>query len=352
MNLWRLYAYGVAQPSRGDDGFEAPSGGAVQIVEPVRAALDKALDEAIRQRPVRVQLRMSQDGTRWSPVADAVRVMAIGAAAAAEQSSAALAVRLGGEMDMRSKAGLFVVAVRRVSATDDLREIALWMFPSDTVLRFQSRRHQIEVIENVFSQTSRQRKLALFRGRGARADFRAADVLDFQTRDTGRPVAAFWLDSFLDAVPDLTNEQGSKFLADIFLRASRAVTEDADRAQVQAAVMALRHSPSAARSMTSVAEEFLSGGAKAAFEQAARLVVPDQQTRDSDFRLDSDKFAEYVGYRFFRLGEGTAVIAPLDAVGPGKTVQVEGDAPEDVVDRRVLRVEDVIVEEKLRRGRG
>lgn len=224
------------------------------------------------------------------------------------------------------------------------------MFPRDTVLRFSSQRHRIEVIEDVFSQTSNQRKLALLSGRGRRAQFATAEVLDFQARRGARTVAVFWLDEFLDAVPDRSDEQASTFVGKILLEASRTITSPEDHDQIQAAVVALRHSPPAARSIASIGEDFLDGGALEAYQRAAVEAVRDEATRNAHFRLDREKFAAHVGYRFFRLQQGTAVIAPIDVVNQG-TVQVEvaqgsaGTAP-----TRVLHVDDVIVTEQLRRS--
>jgi hypothetical protein len=349
VNLWRLYAYGLAQAGEADAG--EPEGGAITVVAKVRSQLDGALDQAMRVRPTRVQLQPSPPGSRTSPVREAVKALANGSGPRAEEAALGLARRLGSVMDLRSKAGLFVIAVRRLSASDPKREVALWVFPRDTVFRFRSVEHQIEVIEDVFSQTSEQRKLAFFTGRGVASDFQEAVVLDLQARRSGRPVALFWLEQFLGAVPELTDEQGSHFLADIFLRASKAVSADADREQIQAAVMALRTRPAAVSSISGLSDEFLSGTAKEAFENAAQTVIHDEKTRGTDFRIDREAFAASVGYRFFLLGEGTSVIAPLDAIGPGKTVEVEGEAPEAPAPTRVLRVQDVIVDDKLRKGR-
>ena len=349
LNLWRLYAYGVAQA--GPDGTIEPDGGTIAIAANVKSQLDAALDQAMRARPTLVQLRPATDGSRTSSVREAVKALATGTAEQAEAAALLLARRLASVMDLRSKAGLFVVAVRRLSASDPQREVALWVFPRDTALRFRSQQHRIEVIEDVFSQTSEQRKLAFFTGRGVAGDFQDAKVLDLQARRSGRPVALFWLEDFLDSVPELTDEQGSRFLADIFLKASKAVTADIDREQVQAAVLALRARPPASTSISGIADEFLSDGAKEAFDRAARMVLADEQSRETDFRISREVFSAHVGYRFFLLGEGTSVVAPLDAIGPGKTVEVEGEAPENPAPSRLLRVQDVIVDDKLRRGR-
>src|SRR5436305_1634024 len=107
MNLWRLYAYGVVQP--GQDGPIEPDGGPVQEVESVKSELDSALDKAMRARPTLVQLRLSA-GRRSSPVRDAVRALASGNASDAEAAALELARRLASVLDLRSKAGLFVVA--------------------------------------------------------------------------------------------------------------------------------------------------------------------------------------------------------------------------------------------------
>lgn len=352
MELFRLYAYSVIQQKGAGEAFVPPSGGTVDIVPEVTTVLDKALADAERAKPTKVQLRMDPAMDRSSFVLEAVQALAGADEVAAGKGALRLAERLNRVMDMRSKAGLLIAATRRPSESDELREVALWVFPRDSVLRFRSTQHRIDVVEDVFNQTSRQRKLALFSGRGLRGEFRAGRVLDFQAREPGKRVAAFWMEHFLEADPDLSDEQGSRMLADLFVRTSKKLTDPGDRDQLQAAVIALRHAPPSSRSFASVADEFLEGTAKSVFEAEAEAVLPDVDARHAQFRLERETFAQYVNYRFFRLGAGTQVVVPVDEIG--RTVQVDAPttAVRDPEQRQMLRLEDTIVEDKMTRRRG
>jgi hypothetical protein len=121
----------------------------------------------------------------------------------AEAAAAELAARLSQAMENRSPACLFLAAGYRDSAAAPVREVTLWIFPRDDAFRFRSRAHAIELLSDVFSRTSRLRKLALFDGRNLRTDFLEADVLDFQAGGIGG-VAEFWIERFLETGSRLT----------------------------------------------------------------------------------------------------------------------------------------------------
>jgi hypothetical protein len=347
MSLFRLFAYAV-RPQRTDDpaAFEPPEGSHISVNATLSAALDDALAQADGKQ-TRVNLRVALDGSRASELRESVMDFVFaesnpGAAPAAR----VLADRLSRSMDHRSSPScLFLIAGYRTDARAAQRQVALWVFPRDAAFRFESGRHRIDIIEDSFSRTSMQRKLALFKGRNVRGQFHVADVLDFQAR--GRPgrIAEFWIENFLEADAAMSDDAGTRFLADIFASASAKLTNATDIDQVQAAVMALRHAPATRRSIESIGNEFLDNAARTAFNEQAAALLPDVGARRTAFQLDRERFGAQLNFRAFRLSEGTRVVTPIGTIGNTVSIETRPGADGNV---DVLTVEDVIVDDKIR----
>lgn len=351
MPLFRLYAYSV-EPQRtiADDQFVAPVGGPVAVGAELRAALDVALASArAESRSTRISLRVDPNpAVRTSAIRNAVIQLAFAARTErAETASAELATRLSQAMDNRSPSCLFLAAAYRDNATASSREVALWIFPRDDAFRFRSHAHAIELLSDVFSRTSRLRKLARFSGRNLRTDFLEADVLDFQAGGIGG-VAEFWIERFLEAGLTITPDAGTRMLADAFRQAAQADLSYQQREQLQAALMAVRNRPPQRSSLARIAEEFLAQGVAAPFLAAA----PNAESARSMFRLNRELFDRTINYRVFRLDTGVWVSAPLEEIGqsvqvtraqrtaadvgggPGERVRVEGNVVEDKLSAR------------------
>jgi hypothetical protein len=348
MPLFRLYGYSVApQRTLADDDVVAPIGGPIDVSTTLRSALDAALVAARdERRTTRVSLRVDPTpGVRTSAIRNAVMHLGFATRTAqAETAASELATRLSRAMDNRSPACLFLAAGYRDSATAPAREVALWIFPRDDAFRFRSQAHAIDLLSDVFSRTSRLRKLALFRGRELRTDFLEADVLDFQAGGIGG-VAEFWIQRFLEAGLTITPDAGTRILADAFRQAAQADLSYQQREQLQAALMAVRNMPARRFSLARVADEFLAPEIAAPFLGAA----PNVESARSLFRLNRDLFDRTVNYRIFRLDTGVWVSAPLEEIG--QSVQVDPE-PADAVEAagapgERLRVEGSVIQDKL-----
>ncbi len=347
MPLFRLYAYSV-DPQRTIDPkrYLPPVGGAVTVATPLNRALATALTSAQAERPTRVDLRVDPDPTaRTSAVRNAVIQLAFAPRTnVAETSAAWLAGRLSRTMDNRSPSCLFLAAAFRETPTAPSRDVALWIFPQDEAFRFRSQAHAIDLLNDVFSRTSRLRKLALFSGRDLRTDFLVATVLDFQAGGIGG-VADFWIDGFLGAGLAITPDTGTRLVADAFRNAARADLSYDQREQLHAAVMAIRNRPPQRSSLQGIAAEFLSPGVAEPFLAAA----PNPESARSLFQLNRQLFDRSVNYRNFRLTTGVWVSAPLGEVGDSVTItrmRPKGDdATAEPVER--LHVEGTVIEDKL-----
>jgi hypothetical protein len=353
VNLFRLFGYAVnPQRTAEDADFVAPSGGRIDVVATVSSLLDDALTRAQQEQPTRVRLRVAPDGSRSSPARDAVLDFAFASSATVAQPAAdRLAEKLSRSMDLRSFSCLFLVAGYRTGARDPVRQVALWVFPRDDVLRLETQRHRIEVVQDVFSRTSQQRKLALLQGRKARGQFHQADVLDFQARGRVGDLAAFWVEEFLEADPMLTDVAGTRFLADVFVRASAKIDEPEELDRLHAAVVGLRHGPVVQRSIDEVANSTLEGQARELFLREAAARLPNADVRRTRFRLDRELFADTLGFRMFRTRSGARVVAPIEEAGRTWELEERRVDAEGVETEQVLRLEDVVVTDKLRRGR-
>jgi hypothetical protein len=348
MPLFRLYGYSV-EPQRTISSGEiiAPVGGPVVVGAELRNALDAALAAArAERRSTRISLRVDPDpAVRTSVIREAVMDLAFAARTErAETAAAALAARLSGAMDNRSPSCLFLAAAYRDNTTAPSREVALWIFPRDDAFRFRSHAHAIELLSDVFSRTSRLRKLARFSGRKLRTDFLEADVLDFQAGGIGG-VAEFWIERFLEAGLTITPDAGTRMLADAFRQAAQADLSYEQREQLQAALMVVRNRPAQRSSLERIAEEFLAPDVATPFLAAA----PNPESARSMFRLNRDLFDRTVNYRVFRLDTGVWVSAPLEEIG--QSVQVTRARGRDAeraggLGERV-RVEGAVVEDKL-----
>jgi hypothetical protein len=344
MPLFRLFAYAVSpQRTTADDRFVPPTGGPIDASAQLRATLDGALSNAHSERgmtPVTMQVDPAPD-VRSSPVRDAVMGLAFERfSTEAERQAFELAVRLSRAMDHRSPACLFLAATYRNSSAAPGREVALWIFPQDDAFRLQSQARTIELLTDVFSKSSRLRKLALFNGRKLRTDFLEASVLDFQAGGPGG-VAEFWIERFLEASLTVTPEVGTRMLADAFRQAATSDLSFEQREQLQAAIMAVRSQPGRRLSLQQVATQFLAPAVAKPFLASA----PNEESARSLFRPNRELLDRTLNFRVFELKSGVWVSAPLGQIGdsvlleptpgeraegaPGEHLRVEGDVVQD-----------------------
>jgi hypothetical protein len=268
----------------------------------------------------------------------------------AEQAALGLARRLSMSMDERSKPCLFLAAAYRESANAPRRRVALWIFPRDEAFRF----HQmtIELLNDIFSRSSRLRKLALFEGNQIRSGFTNARVLDFQAGGVDE-VARFWIDRFLDAQLSISNEAGTRLLAQTISRVSEAELRPDEREQLQAAAIAVRTMPRTSWSLEQFATQMLSDELRARFLADA----PNDESRRSVFGFERQVFEESLRTRIFRLDGGVTVYSPLEEVG--NTVRVvqarRGEeatmSPGENARGERLRVEGTVVSDKMSKRR-
>jgi hypothetical protein len=334
MELFRVHAFAV-DPTRTAAHEDIPLGGRADITPEITQAFARNYSLASFRQRALVDFEVDPQ-TRTNQIRDAVMTYAFGDDEAADEASNQLATELSRAMDLRSKPNLFVITALR---EEEKRRVVLWMFPRDTALRFnaQAGKASLQILTDIFSQTSRLRKAAKFEGRNIRTDFLSGRILDFQTGYEALEIANFWMVKFLQCKFGLAGEAGSRLLADAFRDATDAAKTPSEKEQLFAAMVAIRNSPRTRWSLNEIADTYLQGQPKEAFLRA----IPNETTRVSTFELEKEILNSVLRFRIFALHTGVFVSSPLDEVG--RSVSLEGDA------EKVLECKGVVVDQKVRK---
>jgi hypothetical protein len=334
MVLFRVNAYSVS-PSRREDPPLEPEGGAIAINANLRQVIDDNLKSASLNKRTSVNFQLDTK-TRTNATRDSIISYAFGKPAAAQNAAKTLARRLSAAMDLRSDPCLLVIAALR---EDDERDVTLWTFPRDEAFRLHRGRSgpSIEVLTDIFSQSSNLRKAASFQGKQLRNHFFSGRVLDFQSSSSSREVADFWISRFLECRLGILGDAGTRMLSRMFQESFEKTSDLEEKEALFGAVMALRHSPQTRLSLQDVAEDYLDGLVRERFISS----VPNPESLTSVFDFKREVFDSSLQFRIFQLESGVFVSAPLTEIG--QSVQVsEGE-------RRTLSCEGEIVDERLRR---
>ncbi len=335
MELFKVHAFAV-DPSRTSDEDALAQGGAINITPAIVHALARNYSAAkFNQRAV-VDFEMDIQA-RSNEIRDEILAYGFEEDQLADKAASVLASKLSEAMDLRSKPNLFVLTALR---EDDKRRVVLWMFPRDTALQFTSGNGgpTLEVLTDIFSQTSRLRKAAKFEGRNIRTNFLTGRILDFQTSYEALDIADFWRVRFLQCTFGLAGEAGTKLLADALREATDSAITTEEKEQLFAAMAAIRNSPKSRWSLSEFADTYLQGNTKQVFLDA----IPTESTRVSTFDLDREVLDSVLRFRIFSLDTGVFVSSPLAEVG--ESVSLMGDENE-----RQLECRGTVLDQKVRK---
>lgn len=337
MDLLRLHAYSVF-PQRLQEEPTPPIGGAIRPSPELKSVMDEnAASSKLWEQPL-VDF-LVDPANRTNLVRDAIMEFAFGAPASAKAAAIRLAKRLGESMDRRSAPCLFIPTVHQ---EDGHARIVLWVFPREHAfqLRMTAETPSIDILTDVFSQTSRLRKAGAFQGKNLRTDFLTGHVLDYQANSSTRDIADFWIGRFLECTLALKDEAGTRVLARTLRRVYETCARAEGKEQLQAAIMAMRRSPHRRISLATFADRYLDGEAKDAF----LAIAPEAPTRAALFDFDLATFDSVLQFRVFQLHTGVYVSSPPSQIG--ESVRITGDR------ERTLSCEGTIVDEKMRTRHG
>ena len=333
MRLFAVHAFCI-DPRRTKGGPSQPAGGPVRVTPALRAALAEAANFAHLKRTTLVDLVLDPH-TRTGPVRDSLLQFAFGSGTDRGTAAIALATRLCGAMDLRSKPCLFIIAAEEEEAR---RRLTAWTFPRDEAFQFQgSPNHSsIKLLSDVFSRTSHLRKVALFEGGRRPADFISGRVLDLQANAASRAAADLWISTFLEARLAIAREAGTRLLANSIRRAYKESDDPEAKEQLHAAIVAIRQSPRRRWSFVEFADTYLKGDTHDRFVSMAG----DDETVHSLFDFDRESFDRTLNYRVFRLDTNVYVSVPFDEID--KSVKISGEK------ERRLKCEGIVVDDQVR----
>jgi len=332
MEIFRLHAYKV-MPQRTADEFTPSDGGAVRPTADLKSVMESNLQDArFSERPT-IDFNVDEI-SRTNQVRNAVMSFAFGEGATARAAALLLAEKLALAMDRRSTPCLFVPSAYRANG---LRRVILWTFPRDEAFQLRSGPDgpEIQLLHEVFSQTSRHRKGALFEGKNLRTEFLGGRVLDHQADSAAREIADFWIARFLDCILSMHDKAGSRMLARALRQTSQRIEEPLQRQQLYAALTAVRHSPRRRISLVTFADRYLEEPARSVFLAAA----PNDQSRYALFNFDRDAFDDMLQFRVFELQSGVFVSSPIDQIG--EAVKIEAGEETRLVCEGVVKTESL-----------
>ncbi len=84
---------------------------------------------------------------------------------------------------------------------------------------------------DVFNQSSKLRKAALFEGPNLRNEFLQGHVLDFQADEVSHDVANFWIKRFLQCTLSIGGDSGSRMLAKTIRKAVETCDDVRDQSR-------------------------------------------------------------------------------------------------------------------------
>lgn len=159
MKLVHFHAFAVL-PTKWDEEFELAGG---------RIPVDGKLEDLVQKNIKRanfdqcLETIFDTDDERHNEMRELIRTHAFGADGQADNAANGIAKKLCVAMDHRSNPALLLIVTEK---DDKKSQTTLWTFPRDEALRLVSERRSsaLELLSDVFSQSSRLRKAAYYAG--------------------------------------------------------------------------------------------------------------------------------------------------------------------------------------------
>lgn len=281
------------------------------------------------------------DDSRQNDMRALIREHGFGDDTAADKAAEEIAQRLCVAMDNRSHPALLIIASRRDGSSS---QVSLWTFPRDEALRLinQKTASTLQVLTDIFSQTSRLRKAAFFAGGQAKTEFLGGKILDLQSGGGPKAIADFWLSDFLLSMPAIKPKAGTQMIARALVQCAKEAVDLTDQQQLQNAAMSIRSGPKQRWSPREISENFFSGSLASKFEKK----FPNAATYNTPFDIDQDTYSANLNFTVYKLESGVVVSSPFSEIG--ESVRISGTAD----DGERLICEGRVVSQRVRSPNG
>jgi hypothetical protein len=333
MKLSRVHAFQLS-PRRTAALPAAVVGGPLRITTTIRNSLTDLYITSGLDSESQVDFRATDAPITSHPVRTMLLKFAFSDAVAALSASQQLSERLGDSMDFRSPATLLVLTCLKKGSR--CRTI-LWTFPQESGFQFRADTAgaRIRLLNDIFSHSSRLRKAALFEGRNRRSGFVSGRIIDHQAVGSTGAGADYWVDKFLECQFALSGVMGTRRLATYLRAAHDSMTSQDDKDQVFGAIVSIRTSPVKNWTYQRVAKRYLADSVRDDFLSR----IPDRE-RNLPFSFERTEFENRLNFRVFETQQGIYISAPFGVAG--NALELFGS------DKRRIRIDDVVVDEKVR----
>lgn len=167
----------------------------------------------------------------------------------------------------------------------------------------------VEFVERVFMKDPGTYKAAVYTATTPRAEFWDGDVVDKQTNPTGDSAANYWIREFLLSDLRTTSKAGSKRLATAMREAAKAATSVEEKHEIVSAMSLMAGLKGQIISPRDVFERF---GLSEAVRSAITAQLPNDESLQAAFVLDSDEFRAVAAFRSAKLDNGGVLTAATE----------------------------------------
>lgn len=275
------------------------------------------------------------DDQRGNDMRELIRKHAFGDEGTSDGAAKEIAERLCVAMDNRSNSALLVIASQKDGI---LAQVTLWTFPREEALRLvsQDSASSLQVLNDIFSQSSRLRKAAYFKGGQAKTDFLGGRILDFQSRGGPKSIADFWLSDFLHSVPAISPKEGTKIIAKALIECAKEMANADDvnaQQQLQNAAMTIHSGPKSRWSPSEIAKQFMGEDLQKRF----RKKFPNESTFNTSIDIEDDTYTNTICFTIFKLNSGVIVTSPFSEIGDSvKVTTSDGEGSRLICEGRVV----------------
>ena len=249
----------IVPPSRGlkeADAVQGIQGSHVKLDHSIISYFNPLFIDSVVTCPINV-IFTHTEGRQENEIRDRVKQLAFGLQEEQVEHAKALALALGLATDQRSQPGLFITLVGQSSM--GFSRVVLFKFPADESLQaiFSEEGLSINVITGAFSRKNDYFKAAVFEGTKASTAFWVGKVEDKQATQRIFEVSDLWVIGFLKALPNLSDERGTRTLAKATKSLLDTVYDEKTRLQIISALTTIKSQDDRLITLRNFADDYL-----------------------------------------------------------------------------------------------